>query len=128
MKRDRPRRFVVQRHGGIPDPHYDLMIEDGRALAAWRFERLPGVRTNRSVTGRKLADHRRAYLTYEGPVSGGRGRVRIRDAGTARVETCPNGRTWNLRLRGRRLEGGFVLQRKGRGDAWEWRRESEPRA
>jgi hypothetical protein len=48
-----------------------------------------------------LPPHRPAYLTYEGEVSGGRGRVRRVDEGTCELLADDPGRVV-LRLRGRR--------------------------
>ena len=42
-----------------------------------------------SVEALRIADHRLAYLEYEGPVSGNRGCVRRLDAGQYRVGTTP---------------------------------------
>ena len=68
-------QYVVLRHDGIPDPHFDLMFEtaDGSVLATWRSPSWPP-RADTPLT--PLPDHRSEYLTYEGPVSGGRGSVR----------------------------------------------------
>ena len=70
-----PLQYVVLRHEGIPDPHYDLMLElaPGAALTTWRCGAWP-LKNQTPLT--PLEDHRREYLTYEGPVSGGRGIVR----------------------------------------------------
>ena len=67
-------RYVVLRHEGVADPHYDFMLElsPGAALTTWRCDTWP-FRATIPLT--PLADHRREYLTYEGPVSGGRGTV-----------------------------------------------------
>ncbi len=64
--------FVVLRHDH-PQPHFDLLLDDGHSLRTWRLARLPaaGVET----TCESLPAHRRIYLEYEGPVSGGRGTV-----------------------------------------------------
>lgn len=68
---------------------------DGQGVSVFRAER--------------LADHRREYLTYEGPVSGGRGRVRRVAEGVCgvicegeRVEVTMGTRRWV----GRRVPGG----------------------
>jgi hypothetical protein len=74
----RPLRFVVLRHT-VPaaqgESHFDLMLErtglDG--LITYRSVRWPITET---VTLTRLNNHRRAYLEYEGEISGGRGWVR----------------------------------------------------
>jgi hypothetical protein len=68
-------RYVVLRHEGIENPHYDLMIETtpGSPLATWRLPHWPPLPGD---VPESLGDHRRVYLEYEGPVSGNRGSVR----------------------------------------------------
>lgn len=66
-------RFVVLEHewNGV---HWDLMLEFGACLKTWAVDApiMPGV----ELPARMLPAHRRIYLTFEGPISGGRGRVR----------------------------------------------------
>ncbi|HEX4123902.1 MAG TPA: hypothetical protein VHY37_04185 [Tepidisphaeraceae bacterium] len=66
-------RYVVLHHTGIPEPHYDLMFDtgDGSRLITWRSPIWP---IDRPTTLTRLPDHRREYLTYEGEISGDRGR------------------------------------------------------
>jgi hypothetical protein len=65
-------RFVILEHDW-PVRHWDLLLEAGERLRAWRLlaEPIPGS----TVAAEPNADHRPFYLDYEGPVSGGRGRV-----------------------------------------------------
>jgi hypothetical protein len=79
-----PLRYAVLRHEGVPDPHFDLMFETstGSPLATWRAASWP-LRTGTPLT--PLPDHRRAYLTYEGPLSNDRGFVRRVETGGHRV-------------------------------------------
>jgi hypothetical protein len=79
-------RYVVLRHEGIPDPHFDLMFETapGSPLATWRSAVWPLAEGQTELI--HLPDHRRDYLDYEGSVSGDRGTVRRVHAGTHRVE------------------------------------------
>ncbi len=74
-------RFVVLEHrwNGV---HYDLMLEDPStgALRTWAID--APIVAGAELPARALADHRRAYLDYEGPVSGNRGEVRRLDQGT----------------------------------------------
>jgi DNA polymerase Ligase (LigD) len=73
------RRFVVLEHewNGI---HWDFMIEDKGRLRTWAID-APLISAV-ELPARALPDHRLDYLTYEGPISGGRGRVRRVDGGT----------------------------------------------
>jgi hypothetical protein len=91
-------RYVVLRHEGVDDPHFDLMFEtsSGSALATWRSPRWP-IESDTSLT--KLADHRRAYLDYEGPVSDNRGHVRRITSGFYRLERASSGATWIMTFR-----------------------------
>jgi hypothetical protein len=77
-------RYVVLHHTGIPEPHYDLMLESspGSPLATFRFPVWP---LKKPAVIHPLGDHRRDYLEYEGPVSGDRGEVRRVAAGTYRT-------------------------------------------
>jgi len=66
-------RYVVLHHTGWNEDHFDLMLEadtDG-PLLTWRLDAFPA-----PTRVQLLANHRRDYLTYEGDVSNGRGRVR----------------------------------------------------
>lgn len=78
-------RYVVLHHTGIDQPHYDLMFEwdSRRPLGCMRCSNWPP--TNGAAFER-LADHRREYLEYEGPVSDNRGEVKRVEAGTCTVE------------------------------------------
>jgi hypothetical protein len=120
------RSFVILLHtgqGSQGEAHYDLMLEEGPALATWQLARSPEDLPPGGVApARKLADHRREYLSYEGPVSRGRGRVERIDAGSYELLRAEEGLR-EVRLRGARLKGRFELRRAGgQADAWELRR------
>ena len=66
------RRFVVLEHD-FPERHWDLLVEFGDVLHAWRLNERPAV--GRRIAATKMADHRLMYLDFEGRVSGGRGSV-----------------------------------------------------
>lgn len=77
------RRYVILRHTGHGEPHFDLMLETPGesglrtwALACWPLG--PG----QSCTARELPLHRAVYLDHEGAVSGGRGEVARVEHGT----------------------------------------------
>jgi hypothetical protein len=113
-----PRRFVIQFHDAPSGAHYDLMLEDGAALATWRLASMPAGDGSRGpMEARKLADHRLAYLSYQGPVSGGRGAVRIVESGTW-VALERGESLWRVELAGESVRGRYVLRRVS-GQHWE---------
>jgi len=75
----------VLRHDGIDHPHLDLMVETSpdSLLATWRLETWPVIGEIPAV---RLADHRRRYLDYEGPLSDNRGFVRQIESGDCDLE------------------------------------------
>ena len=75
-------RYVVLHHTGVAEPHFDFMLatDDTGPLLTWRLSRWP---MEVGDVALPLPAHRRAYLDYEGPVSGNRGQVKRVAAGTA---------------------------------------------
>ncbi|HEV8293051.1 MAG TPA: hypothetical protein VGP94_14045, partial [Tepidisphaeraceae bacterium] len=69
-----PLKYVVLRHEGVDEPHFDLMFETrpGSDLATWRANEWP-ISPQTQFT--PLRPHRRAYLQYEGAISDNRGTV-----------------------------------------------------
>ena len=106
-------RFVLLEHDH-PHLHWDLMLEAGAVLRTWRLAGVP--RPGTPVAALASFDHRLAYLDYEGPVSGDRGRVRRVDAGTFAWEDDRDGRVV-LRMEGGQFRGRAVLER---GETGEW--------
>ncbi len=109
-----PLRFVVLRHEGIDDPHFDLLIErsPGAMLEAFRSPAWPIIAPTELSP---LPDHRREYLQYEGPVSNNRGHVNrviegiaLRSEGGTIVYWTQQAQTRSLTIRrdeSRRLAG-----------------------
>lgn len=108
-------RFVVLRHEGIDDPHFDLMFErsPGSALVTWRSDIWPLVPDTKLV---QLADHRRAYLDYEGPISGNRGHVRRVTAGTFHLGVAEQ-TLWRIERMSPALTTKWIFSR-AEGDTW----------
>ena len=110
-----PGRFAVLTHER-PDGevHYDLLVEPpesggprpGRCYT-WRFRRRPAHRAERC---RRIFDHPSRFLTYEGPLRRGRGRVCRYDAGRCLLLGDP-ARDLLLTLRGGEIVGTFRLSR-----------------
>ena len=111
-------RFVLHRHIGYGGAHFDLMIEAEAALATWQFGQDLSRGSWPSLPCRRLGDHRKAYLDYEGPVSQDRGQVQRVDSGTADVVDRDDLR-WRIRLEGTALAGLFELRRED-PDGLEW--------
>ncbi len=86
-------RYVVLRHDGIADPHFDFMYEPApdEPLRTFRLDAWPPASPDAVLEATEIAPHRRAYLDYEGPVSGDRGFVRRVAAGELTAEQLPDG-------------------------------------
>lgn len=100
-------RFVILAHDW-PSPHFDLLLQVGDALKSWRL--LADPRAAEWVPAEANADHRLAYLDYEGPVSGGRGSVVRIDAGEYEGGV---GETFAVAWRG--TTAGVAEMRRGAG-------------
>lgn len=111
--------FVVLEHADAQGIHYDLMIDAGDALATWKCSLPPENAAAAPLSCRRIADHRRKYLDYEGSISGDRGRVRRHDQGVCTVHAREPG-GWRVAFQGRRLAGLFDLVSTGQGDD-QWR-------
>jgi hypothetical protein len=110
-------RFVVLHHTGIPNPHFDLMFEDvddPQRLISFRSPIWP-IRSRVEVE--MLPFHRRAYLDYEGQVSGGRGSVRRASEGVySYFRSSLPGDDWLVRLRW--SDGSGILSFISSGGSW----------
>ena len=100
-------RFAILTHDH-PFLHWDLLLESGDVLRAWRLLREPAPEQQMLAQG--LPDHRMLYLHYEGLVSGGRGLVEQWDSGEyAMLDETPD--RIEVRIQGRRLQADLILQR-----------------
>lgn len=98
-------RFVILTHDH-PVLHWDLMLECDGALRTWRLLTEPA--EAETSPAERLADHRLAYLDYEGPVRGGRGSVTRWDAGTYEI-VAESEDELRIALHGTRLNGSATL-------------------
>jgi hypothetical protein len=117
--------FVVLRHTNRDGVHYDLMIDAGAALATWKCTVAPETALESPMACRRLADHRRDYLTYEGPISQDRGVVTQYDCGRCRLEVglapdFASATCLRITFSGRKLKGPMVIERLGFSDQ-DWR-------
>ena len=98
-------RYVILEHDW-PMRHWDLLLEAGESLRAWRLLKEP--HTGGSVPAEPNFPHRLLYLDFEGPLSGDRGQVQRWDAGTFEwVENEPDRAI--VDLAGNRLAVRFII-------------------
>ncbi|HWG45442.1 MAG TPA: DNA polymerase ligase N-terminal domain-containing protein [Gemmataceae bacterium] len=99
-------RFVLLEHD-YPKRHWDFMLESEGVLRTWRFTAPPC--GGEAILATATFDHRLLYLDYEGPISGGRGRVIRWDHGsfTWRTQAAD---CVEVRLEGKRLCGILRLK------------------
>jgi hypothetical protein len=107
-------RFVILMHDH-PFVHWDLMLEADGVLRTWRLLAAPAA--DRIIGAEALPDHRLHYLEYEGPVSGGRGKVIRWDGG--RHETRQTPQETIATIASDRLGSGRIeLTRSADEDRW----------
>lgn len=93
----------------------------GGLLTTFRMEvGVHGLRPPAALGAERLADHRRVYLEYEGPLSGDRGEVRRVASGTFEGGFSADGASLAVRVD---FGAGSVLIRGSRGADGLWRME-----
>ncbi|MFC7335980.1 DNA ligase D [Haloferula chungangensis] len=126
--------YVVQEHHARSH-HYDLRLEMGGVLVSWAVPKtIPEERSEKRLAIH-VEDHPLDYGTFEGEIPKGNygaGTVTIWDAG----EWHPVESDWEkrfekgklkFRLRGKRLDGTYLLARMGEEPNWLLRRLAEDR-
>jgi len=103
-------RFVVQEHTTPDGVHWDLMLEKADVLTTFRLEQSPQAALSGAVRAVRIFDHPLRFLTYEGPVQKGTGKVRIVDRGVCCLSDEADNAVM-LDLQGEILQGGFTLTR-----------------
>lgn len=104
------RRYAILHHK-LPDgEHWDLLLEQDDVLATWQLADEPLGPVALPIAALRVFDHRKKYLTYEGPISGGRGSVTRYDGGDLRILETGRER-WLFDLSGPRFSGRFCLVR-----------------
>jgi DNA ligase D-like protein (predicted 3'-phosphoesterase) len=127
--------FVVQEHQATAH-HYDFRLEVDGVMRSWAVPKGPSLDPAVKRLAVQVADHDTGHNSFEGAGHGGG--VIIWDRGTyeqgGRVpwpEALDRGHAVFV-LHGEKLEGGFALQRTGRGDPPQWllikRRDEHARA
>jgi DNA ligase D-like protein (predicted 3'-phosphoesterase) len=115
--------FVVQEHQATAH-HWDLRLEVDGVMRSWAVPKGPSMDPAAKRLAVQVEDHGMGHNAFEGPTE--RGGVIIWDRGTyeqgGRVpwpEALERGHAVFV-LHGRKLRGGFALQRTGGGDKPQW--------
>ncbi len=120
--------FVVQKHGAST-LHYDLRLEVDGALKSWAVTKGPSLDPGDKRLAMATEEHPLGYASFEGVIPEGEyggGPVLIWDRGRFENTTEDRGEPvpaaaalerghLRFRLHGRKLRGGFALQRMGGG-------------
>lgn len=85
------------------------MLEHEDVLLTWQLSAEPNGLKSLPLKAIQIANHRQAYLTYEGPISGQRGEVRRVDSGRLEFEKI-TAREYIFNLYGLRLTGRMRLR------------------
>jgi hypothetical protein len=95
--------------------HWDLLLEvpNQEKLPTWRLLKNP-LEAADPIPAQRIADHRRIYLEYEGPISGGRGHVRRLDRGQTQILHLRDPELL-VELHGRHLHGLYEIVREHTG-------------
>ena len=108
-------RYVILRHelppGNQRASHYDVMFDTGETLRTWAID-ATARRCRDEQSAEQLPDHRRDYLTYEGPVSGNRGSVTRWDEGEYEMQADDDA-AFVVEVRGNRLSGTIRITADG---------------
>lgn len=110
---DAPLRYAVLRHEGVDAPHADLLFETapGSMLQTWRLPAWPITEVQEAA---RIRDHRPAFLTYQGQLTGDRGHVMRIDEGTCTFESSPSRLLLRLEPSNQRL----LFEKDPGADTW----------
>lgn len=125
--------FVIQKHDAST-LHYDLRLEAGGVLKSWAVPKGPSTDPSEKRLAIPTEDHPLDYADFEGVIPQGEygaGTVLVWDTGRYRNVTAKDGRTVPVEkaireghvaveLKGRKLKGGYALQRTGKDRKARW--------
>jgi DNA ligase D-like protein (predicted 3'-phosphoesterase) len=128
--------FVIQKHDAS-SLHYDFRLEIDGVLASWAVPKGPSTDPSQKRLAQPTEDHPLAYADFEGVIPEdeyGGGTVMVWDRGTYENAKEPDEQGKEpkpvadqledghitVRLRGRKISGGYALVRTGSGDDARW--------
>ncbi len=108
--------FVILKHSA-DHVHYDIMLERGNALFTLKVNEDDIFRLGEKghVFAARIEDHRKRYLNYEGPISCGRGMVKIYDRGAFNIIRWGHDLI-EIELYGKKISGKLRIKKTGSGD------------
>jgi DNA ligase D-like protein (predicted 3'-phosphoesterase) len=133
MGRSKPPRFVIQRHDASTD-HYDFRLEAAGKLKSWVVPKGPSTDPSEQRLAMPTFDHEVSYIDFEGVIDEGygEGTVIVWDSGTyenltsgedgdeiAVADAIDRGHV-KFSLDGRKLKGGYALNRIAKGEDERW--------
>ena len=110
------KHYVILRHVTPAGTHWDFMLEKNDHLATWRINIPPEQLRSTPADAEKIFDHPKKFLTYEGPVNKGIGKVSRQDKGTYTIinETPEK---LQIRINANILNGNYTLRQNSK-DIW----------
>lgn len=117
-------RFVIQKHQATT-LHYDFRLEVEGTLRSWAVPKGPSTDPGEKRLAVEVVDHALEYGDFEGTIGNStvtiwdRGTYRNLDDGRSIAEAIKSGhvKVW---LQGKRLRGGWTLQRTDGGEKPQW--------
>jgi len=87
------------------------MIEWGDVLKTWRLDNPPEKLATEKTKATPIFDHDKKFLTYQGPVNNGTGKVEIVEEGTYKIE-LNNDKMLKIIFDGKVLKGNIAFEQE----------------
>jgi len=118
--------FVIQKHDAT-NLHYDLRLEIDGVLKSWAVPKKPPKQKGTKRLALQTEDHPLEYADFEGEIPEGHygaGTVEIWDKGTYELIEHEEGEKIEFKLKGKELEGKYVLVKTKYGSTKEQKEKS----